>query len=116
MKLEEILKSVNVCRWAGDLNIEVTDIQMDSRLVKPGCLFVAVKGTDERESLRDDLPVVARVGERLDIPRHARREDELAHDFAFGAEGIPFEHLSVFQRYIYFLIHAYLPLISSVCT
>ena len=45
MKLEEILKSVNVCRWAGDLNIEVTDIQMDSRLVKPGCLFVAVKGT-----------------------------------------------------------------------
>lgn len=45
MKLEEILKSVNVCRRAGDLNIEVTDIQMDSRLVKPGCLFVAVKGT-----------------------------------------------------------------------
>ena len=45
MKLEEILKSVNVCRWAGDLNIEVTDIQMDSRLVEPGCLFVAVKGT-----------------------------------------------------------------------
>lgn len=45
MKLKEILKSVNVCRWAGDLNIEVTDIQMDSRLVKPGCLFVAVKGT-----------------------------------------------------------------------
>lgn len=45
MKLEEILKSVNVCRWAGDLNIEVTDIQMDSRLVKLGCLFVAVKGT-----------------------------------------------------------------------
>lgn len=45
MKLEEILKSVNVCRWAGDLNIEVTDIQMDSRLVKSGCLFVAVKGT-----------------------------------------------------------------------
>lgn len=45
MKLEEILKSVNVYRWAGDLNIEVTDIQMDSRLVKPGCLFVAVKGT-----------------------------------------------------------------------
>ena len=45
MKLEEILKSGNVCRWAGDLNIEVTDIQMDSRLVKPGCLFVAVKGT-----------------------------------------------------------------------
>ncbi|HJC95550.1 MAG TPA: UDP-N-acetylmuramoyl-L-alanyl-D-glutamate--2,6-diaminopimelate ligase [Candidatus Phocaeicola gallinarum] len=45
MKLEEILKSVNVCRWAGDLNIEVTGIQMDSRLVKPGCLFVAVKGT-----------------------------------------------------------------------
>ena len=71
---------------------------------------------DEGEGLRDDLPEIARVGERLDIPRHARREDELAHDFAFGAEGIPFEHLSVFQRYIYFLIHAYLPLISSVCT
>lgn len=45
MKLEEILKSVNACRWVGDLNIDVTDIQMDSRLVKPGCLFVAVKGT-----------------------------------------------------------------------
>lgn len=45
MKLDEILKAVTVCQSAGDLYKEIADIQMDSRLVRPGCLFVAVKGT-----------------------------------------------------------------------
>lgn len=45
MKLEEILKTVNLCQSEGDLHKEITGIEMDSRLIKPGYLFVAVKGT-----------------------------------------------------------------------
>lgn len=45
MKLEEILKAVSASRLAGDLHKDITGIEMDSRLIKPGYLFVAVKGT-----------------------------------------------------------------------
>lgn len=45
MKLEEIIRSVTVCETKGATDIEITGIQMDSRLVETGHLFVAVKGT-----------------------------------------------------------------------
>lgn len=45
MKLSEILKKVQVVASQGDLQREITGINMDSRLVQPGDLFVAVKGT-----------------------------------------------------------------------
>lgn len=43
--LNDILKEVHIIAKDGNLNISVRDIIFDSRKVIPGCLFVAVKGT-----------------------------------------------------------------------
>lgn len=45
MKLREILKHIQVCEVIGNSDIEITGINMDSRLIEKGHLFVAVKGT-----------------------------------------------------------------------
>ena len=45
MKLNEILKAVNPLTLTGTDEVEIRDIQMDSRKVAEGCLFIAVKGT-----------------------------------------------------------------------
>ena len=45
MKLAEIIKNVTVNEIIGDAEREIMDIQIDSRLSKPGSLFVAIKGT-----------------------------------------------------------------------
>ena len=45
MKLENMLKAVNAQQIIGDTNLEVNGIHMDSRMVKNGFMFVAVKGT-----------------------------------------------------------------------
>ena len=44
MLLSEILYKVNIRSVAGSTGVEVKDIQIDSRKIKPGSLFVAVKG------------------------------------------------------------------------
>ncbi|MDR3119297.1 MAG: UDP-N-acetylmuramoyl-L-alanyl-D-glutamate--2,6-diaminopimelate ligase [Mediterranea sp.] len=45
MKLEELLKKIQVIRVAGSLEIDITGVQIDSRKVENGHLFVAAKGT-----------------------------------------------------------------------
>ena len=45
MKLENILKSINVIETTGCINQEISGIQIDSRQIESGHLFVAVKGT-----------------------------------------------------------------------
>ena len=45
MKLDILLKSVSVVRASGDMDKEIAGINMDSRLVASGDMFVAVKGT-----------------------------------------------------------------------
>ncbi|MGL4519946.1 MAG: UDP-N-acetylmuramoyl-L-alanyl-D-glutamate--2,6-diaminopimelate ligase [Phocaeicola sp.] len=45
MKLENIIKSVAVTQQVGHLGVDILGIQIDSRLIKEGDLFVAVKGT-----------------------------------------------------------------------
>lgn len=45
MKLSEILKNVCFTEVRGNLETEITGVSIDSRKVKPGDLFVAVKGT-----------------------------------------------------------------------
>ncbi len=45
MKLADILKKISYTQVEGDLQREITGVNIDSRLVKPGDLFIAVKGT-----------------------------------------------------------------------
>lgn len=45
MLLKDILYKVNLTSVAGDMGLEVTGVQFDSRKVEKGNLFVAVKGT-----------------------------------------------------------------------
>jgi UDP-N-acetylmuramoyl-L-alanyl-D-glutamate--2,6-diaminopimelate ligase len=44
MKIEEILKGIDIVSLTGKSNITVNGIEFDSRSVTPGSLFVAVKG------------------------------------------------------------------------
>lgn len=45
MKLEEIVKGITVNEIIGEVAKEISGINMDSRIVEPGDIFVAVKGT-----------------------------------------------------------------------
>jgi len=45
MKLSEVLRKVTVQEVRGDLNVEIKGVNIDSRKVEAGHLFVAVKGT-----------------------------------------------------------------------
>src|SRR3954465_9826309 len=44
-ELRDILYTVRITSTSGDMNVDVKGICFDSRKVKPGFLFVAVKGT-----------------------------------------------------------------------
>lgn len=45
MKLTEIIQLVTLTETVGCTDLDITGIQMDSRLIEPGQLFVAVRGT-----------------------------------------------------------------------
>ena len=45
MKLLDLLCGTQAQEWQGPQEIEITGISTDSRQVKPGHLFIAVKGT-----------------------------------------------------------------------
>ena len=45
MKLKEIFKTVSPLTITGTDDIEISDIQIDSRKVAEGCMFIAVRGT-----------------------------------------------------------------------
>ena len=45
MKLRDLLRDVPVRETRGDLDVEITSVTPDSRLVRPGALFVAIPGT-----------------------------------------------------------------------
>ena len=45
MKLNDIIKDINVVNIIGDANVDISDVDIDSRKVKGGHLFVAIKGT-----------------------------------------------------------------------
>lgn len=68
-KLSDILYKVNLLEVSGNTDVSVSGICFDSRLVEPGCLFVAVKGTvsDGHEFINAAIEkgAVAVVFERL---------------------------------------------------
>lgn len=45
MKLEDILSNIKTCSVTGNLEPDITGINIDSRLIDKGHLFIAVKGT-----------------------------------------------------------------------
>jgi len=45
MRVEELVRDLKDVKVTGDAGVQVTDIQLDSRKVKGGCLFVAMRGT-----------------------------------------------------------------------
>ena len=45
MKLSELLKNIKPTAVVGDCETEITGVEIDSRKVETGCLFVAMKGT-----------------------------------------------------------------------
>ena len=45
MKLSELLKNVDVKSIIGPADVEISDVNIDSRRIAPGHLFVAIKGT-----------------------------------------------------------------------
>ena len=45
MKLSEILRKVKTTAIAGSTDIEISDVNIDSRCIGPGHLFLAIKGT-----------------------------------------------------------------------
>ena len=45
MRLSELFKNITPTTIVGDADVEVSGIKIDSRQVKPGFLFVAIKGT-----------------------------------------------------------------------
>ena len=45
MKLSELLKNIKPTAIVGDCETEITGVEIDSRKVETGCLFVAMKGT-----------------------------------------------------------------------
>ena len=44
MKLSELLKNVKVITSQGDIDIEIKDVNIDSRKIGNGHLFIAMKG------------------------------------------------------------------------
>ena len=45
MRLSEILKNVSLLEVCGSMDVEITGVNIDSRKVVEGNLFVAIKGT-----------------------------------------------------------------------
>ncbi len=45
MRLKELLKNIKPTQIVGDENIDITGVNIDSRKIKPGHLFVAMRGT-----------------------------------------------------------------------
>ncbi len=45
MRLNELLKNVETLNIAGDVNVEITGVNIDSRRIEKGHLFVAIPGT-----------------------------------------------------------------------
>lgn len=45
MKLKELLRAIQPTEVIGQIDLEITGVNIDSRQVKPGDLFMAIRGT-----------------------------------------------------------------------
>ena len=60
MELKQILQGIEGIKAKGSIDIDVPDITNDSRKVKKGSMFIAVKGfeTDGHKYLKDVIKLV----------------------------------------------------------
>ena len=72
MRLNDIIKAISTCEIIGGADIDVTGIQMDSRLVEEGNMFVAVKGT-QTDGTR------AQGDQRVDGVARQHTADDIGH-------------------------------------
>lgn len=80
MELKTILQGIEGIKAKGDLSIDVKDITNDSRKVKKGSMFIAVKGfeTDGHKYIDDVIakePSAIMVQEGADLKKLAKLED-----------------------------------------
>ena len=45
MNLQQIIKKVQPLQTVGNIDVDICDIEIDSRKVKKGMLFIAMRGT-----------------------------------------------------------------------
>jgi len=69
--LSDVLYKVSIRSVTGSTDVAVNNVQIDSRKVKPGCLFVAVKGVaaDGHQFIETAIEngAVAIVGETMPV-------------------------------------------------
>ena len=51
MKLSELLKTIQPVQVTGSTEKDITGVNIDSRLVAAGHLFMAMRGTQDRKSV-----------------------------------------------------------------
>ncbi len=78
MSIAELVMELDVVSQEGDLEAEVADITDDSRLVKPGTFFVAVKGIQvDGHDFLDQACQQGAVGIMVETPFRRRRSPAL---------------------------------------
>jgi UDP-N-acetylmuramoyl-L-alanyl-D-glutamate--2,6-diaminopimelate ligase len=95
MKLRELLRDVPVREVRADLDTDVTAVTADSRLVKPGALFVAIPGTAMDGA--KFIPQAEEKGARVIVPRDVEIDDARAAVALLAANfyGRPAEKLTL---------------------
>src|SRR4051812_16409124 len=77
--LKDILYKVTLLSVSGDTNIEISHVTFDSRTVKPGCLFVATKGTQSDGHQFIDKAIESGAGAVVCEVSPAKRNDKVTY-------------------------------------
>lgn len=78
MNLQDVIQSLLLAQVSGDLQVEIQGIEIDSRFVKPGDLFIALRGftVDGHQYVHQAIEkgaVAVLVEEPLEVPAHVTR-------------------------------------------
>ena len=85
MKLTDIIKNISVLKTVGNTDKDITGINIDSRRIEPGHIFVAMKGT--QVDGHKFIPKAIELGATAIICEDLPEADAIAE---MGAEGVTF--------------------------
>lgn len=76
MELTTLIKNIEPVAIVGDNTVEITGVNIDSRRIQPGHLFVAIKGTqvDGHSFIQKAIDLVLRPYSARTCPKRAQRE------------------------------------------